>query len=204
MFVIDFDDTLFKTTGENSFKQARIQELAKLGASQEIYVQSYEQARKRKDGTYAYSNERHAKILGKYGFDVKQVLNALQKTTGERLKDFLFEDTIEFLEKLKTLHQPLILLSLGDPEFQKTKVNDSGIAKYFDEVFTVDKDKREVIRELKKTNEKIWLVNDKIQESQDILNEFKDINIVLKNSKQDNLPCFDTLLQIYEYIRKNT
>jgi hypothetical protein len=149
------------------------------------------------------------------------VLKVLEETTGEKLQEFLFSDTIDFLEKLKIFGKSMILLSLGEPSFQELKVKGSGIALYFDRRFMVRESKEEAIQELIDISEvsaqggsalggDVWFVNDKVEESLLVKNKFSKLNVVLKKSEsiseeeylQSNLPYFKTLTEIYEYIRQ--
>ncbi len=209
MFVIDFDDTLFNT---HDFKQARIADLVATGVSEKDYQETYLEAMKKND-LFSYSNERHAELLALRGYPKEKVLAALQETTGSRLREFLFPDTVEFMQKLQDLGHPLVLLSLGEASFQELKVKGSGVSEYFDRMFMVQDSKEHIIHELVAVGghpEEMWFVNDKVGESLLIKNAFPNLHIVLKKSEsireeeytQSNLPYFKTLTEIYEYIEQ--
>ena len=212
MFIIDFDDTLFNT---HDFKKVRMNALVASGVSQLDYQETYLEASKKND-VFTYSNERHAELLSLRGYDQDRTLAALQETTGEILRDFLFPDTVEFIQKFKETGMPLVLLSLGEESFQELKVKGSGIDHYFDRMFMVQESKEYVIQELidvGEREEEMWFINDKVGESLLIKNAFPAMNIVLKKSasiheeeyKKSNLPYFHTLTEIYTYVReKNT
>ena len=213
MFIIDFDDTLFNTRGKGGFKEARNAELAKFGVGEEIYKETYLEARNHADGRCLYSNERHAEALSQRGFDKQVVLGALEKTTGERLKDFLALGAIEFLEDLKKFGQPMILLSLGDPEFQYLKVRGCDIEKYFDRTFMVTRKNVEVLEELFSHvhDDEIWFINDKVDETKELHKRFPEMKVILKVStsislekyKKSDLPNFETLKGISEYVKES-
>ena len=209
MFVIDFDDTIFNT---HTFKQARVEALEHIGVSEKDYQETYLEAQKKND-LFNYSNERHAELLTLRGYPKEQVLAAFEKTTGERLQEFLFPDTLEFLHQLKNIGQSLVLLSLGEASFQELKVVGSGVREYFDRVFMVQDSKEHIIQELIDVGEKeeeIWFINDKVGETKLIESKFPNINIVLKKSAaileeeylQSSLLYFKTLTEIYDYIRQ--
>ncbi len=209
MFIIDFDDTLFNT---HDFKKSRIESLLKAGVSEHDYQETYIEASKKND-LFSYSNERHVELLALRGYSKEKVLAALQETTGERLREFLFLDTVEFMQKLQDLKHPLVLLSLGEASFQELKVKGSGVSEYFDRMFMVQDSKEHIIHELVSVGEKLeetWFINDKVGESLLIKNAFPNLHIVLKKSasigeeeyRQSNLPYFKTLTEIYGYIEQ--
>jgi len=209
MFVIDFDDTIFNT---HEFKKVRLAEFIHIGVSEKDYQETYLEAQKKND-LFNYSNERHAELLTLRGYSKEKVLAAFEKTTGERLQEFLFPDTLEFLHQLKNIGQPLVLLSLGEASFQELKVVGSGVREYFDRVFMVQDSKEHIIQELIDVGEKeeeIWFINDKVGETKLIESKFPNMNIVLKKSAaileeeylQSSLLYFKTLTEIYDYIRQ--
>lgn len=209
MFVIDFDDTLFNT---HDFKKSRIESLLKAGVSENDYQETYVEASKKNDLS-SYLNERHAELLTFRGYSKEKVLAALQETTGERLREFLFPDTVTFMQKLKETGQSLVLLSLGEASFQELKVKGSGIHEYFDRMFMVQDSKEHIIAEiidLGHTEEEIWFINDKVGETLLIKNRFPKLNMVLRKSasideeeyKKSNLVYFNTLTEIYGYIEQ--
>ncbi|MBP9731988.1 MAG: HAD family hydrolase [Candidatus Magasanikbacteria bacterium] len=209
MFVIDFDDTLFNT---HAFKQARIADLVATGVSEKDYQETYLEAMKKND-LFSYSNERHAELLALRGYTKEKVFAALQETTGSRLREFLFPDTVEFVRKLKDTGSAVVLLSLGEASFQELKVKGSGIADYFDRMFMVQESKEFIIQELIAVGEKeeeMWFINDKVGETLLIKNRFPNLQAVLRKSEsireeeyvQSNLPYFKTLTEIYGYIEQ--
>ncbi len=209
MFVIDFDDTLFNT---HHFKKARMETLQKIGVSEKDYQETYREALKKND-VFSYSNHRHSELLALRGYSVEKVMEALEKTTGDRLQKFLFPDTVAFMQKLTKTGESVVLLSLGEPSFQELKVKGSGIASYFDRIFMVENSKEYVIHEIIDTGKKeedIWFINDKVGETVLVKNKFPRLRIVLRKSDsineeeyiQSKLPYYQTLSEIYEYIRE--
>lgn len=219
MFIIDFDDTLFDT---HAFKHARLRALLVAGVTEKDYHETYVEAQKKND-LFSYSNERHAELLAFRGYPKDRILRVLEETTGERLREFLFPDTVTFIRKLKETGRSLILLSLGEASFQELKVKGSGIHEYFDRVFMVQDSKEHIIQELSGVGEKsaqggsalggedeIWFINDKVGESKLIQTRFPKLHIVLKKSesiaeeeyKKSKVSYFQTLTEIYEYVEQ--
>ncbi|HYE60030.1 MAG TPA: hypothetical protein VEA18_02510 [Candidatus Kapabacteria bacterium] len=210
MFIIDFDDTLFDT---QRFKKARLDALLACGVSEAIFTESYIKARNNMTGAFTYSDRRHAEILAEYGFDEEKIYEAFMKITAQ-LPSFLFPDTILFLEKLKTLQKPLILLSLGDSGFQETKVRGAKIHKYFDRRFMVSETKLSIMQHLlqQKQDEMVWFIDDKIDETREIAALCPAVHPLLKVSgsiplpqyEASGMPYFANLLSIYDYVATPT
>lgn len=106
----------------------------------------------------------------------------------------------------------MILLSLGDPEFQELKVKSSGIHKLFDRMFMVKDSKEAVLHHLFESVEpqKVWFINDKVHETQRLLDVFPYMRCVLKvpahidrqKYSESNLPYFDSLTEIHAYVTR--
>lgn len=209
MFLIDFDDTLFDS---QALKRALLSVAQECGVSEDIFWQSYKKAYNLPDGRFAYHVNRHANVLGEMGFDKEKIQKQIQAVIA-KIDQFLFTDAKTFLNKIKSLNEQVILLSLGDPSFQEIKVNGAGIMNFFDQVFMVDKSKGEIIKQLiDETKDKnVWLINDKPQEAINLHKQFPTLKIVLKKSpafnKEEYLKSgyefFDNLLDIYQYVEKH-
>lgn len=208
MFIIDFDDTLFDT---HQFKLVMNSALVACGVTADDIDWSYQMARNLPDGQFVYSHVRRAELLASRGYDVNVIATALAKITApESLATLVLPGVREFLEKIKLLGQPLILLSLGDPDFQELKVRGSGIEKYFDRLFMVQDKKEAVIAELVNNHSpaEYWLINDKVDESLAIKKSFPKIRTVLRQSprivqveyEKSGLPYFEQISEIQTYI----
>lgn len=210
MFIIDFDDTLFDT--RPGFRAVRLAAVASLGITPEVYQDTYRVARRSPEGLASYSNYRHAQVLAERGFDEQSVLAALEKTTSpESLASLVYPDAHSFLSQLKKLGEPMVLLSLGDSEFQQRKVHGSGVDIYFDRTFVVDDTKEHVVRELLAavSDSTVWFINDWLQQSLELAPKFPRLTHVLKQSPEggtdeayaaSGMPYFKTLTEIYDYI----
>ncbi len=211
MFIIDFDDTLFNT--RPGFRDARAQALAEVGVSDELYQATYLKARNGSDGLVHYDDRRHAQVLAAEGFDEEKMFAALSSTvTPDKLKEFLFDDAISFLETLRSFGEPMVLLSLGDPDYQYLKIKRLDLEKYFDRVFMVSAPKKTVMAELlgAVSDTTIWFVNDKINETIELATAFPRLLPILKQASifpeadyaNSGLPHFKTLTEIQNYIAK--
>ena len=107
---------------------------------------------------------------------------------------------------------PLILLSLGDAEFQKQKVESVGVAKFFNEVIFTGRKKVDAIQPLiKEANGDIIFINDKINETREVVALSIQIKPILRvkngvemfDYKQSGWPFFQTLSEIALFIKEN-
>lgn len=209
MFIIDFDDTLFDT---RALKLARLEALKTIGVTEDLFWLSYEQARSDSDGNFTYSDRRHAQFLAFQNFDEEKVFEKLSEAS-QHLEIFLFPDARDFLEALKRHEQPMILLSLGDPSFQEFKLDGSRVRSYFNHVFLVSESKDNVLKEIfefEKAKE-VWFINDKVDETKNLVTKFPAIKPVLKISSSipmeeyinSGLPYFKTLNEIKDYVSRS-
>ena len=207
MFIIDFDDTLFDT---HAFKHARLDAVKEIGVSDELYWETYLVARNTPDGLFTYSDHRHAQVLAQHGVD-EETARATLEAVSARVPEFLQKDAHAFLQSIKDIGLPMVLLSLGDPSYQEFKTVASGAHDYFDRSFMVDRSKKDVVDELMKThNDVVWFINDKVTESKEIGEKHSQIKTVMKVSpkfeRKDyetcGMPYFDSLTEILAYVRK--
>ncbi len=207
MFIIDLDDTLLDT---QAFKQVRINALQNLGVSEELYKKSYQEAYIDKSGISVYNSFVHAEALAKYGFTKEKILHALQQTEIN-LKNLVFTGAEELLNFLRELGQKLILLSLGERSFQEMKITQTGLAKYFDVIFTMNDSKEYEIEKFLSDfpYEEAWLINDKVEETKELKTLFPILKPLLKVSpvfsrqeyEASGLPFFNSLTEIQQYVR---
>ena len=207
MYIIDFDDTLFDT---QRYKQERMRSLVSLGVSEEIFWQTYARVRKNERGEMVYSDERHATLLEEYGFEKNKILAAFD-VINKKAKGFLFSDTLYFLQEIKKTQAPLILLSLGDPHIQEMKVKGSGIDVYFDRMFLVTDTKKHLVKGLldRHSQEKVWFINDKINETKEVCDISTLITPVLRQSPniaaeeyhKSGIVYFQSLTEILKYVQ---
>lgn len=208
MFVIDFDDTLFET---QMLKKLRVEATGTVGVPATVYEETYKQARNSADGLFTYSNKIHTGVISNLGYDSDVVTRALEQTTKpEKLKSLLVSGAEDFLQYLRDHRQTMILLSLGDPDFQELKVVGSGIHKYFDRTFMVQDSKEHVMNELFDhiEDEDVWFINDKVEETKKLCDNFDKLIPILKVSptipieeyKLSGMKYFFTFHEIKNYV----
>jgi len=207
--IIDFDDTLFNA---KLLKDDIAAVFGEFGVGPQIFWESYKEARNSRDGKmlYTFTFERQLQVLTKdYIFididQAKQRLNGLL-TNQER---YVFPDAAEFLATLKSRGTELILLSLGEENFQFKKLENSRLAKFFNQVFLVSDSKLNILSQiLGQESSQNVLVNDKIKETQEIASRYPELRAVLKTRSDvplseyanSGLPHFNTLTDIKDYL----
>ena len=131
-YYIDFDYTLFDTL---AFRKELYKLLEKNGLNKELLKPTPEVA-KSKGGKLFNLKTLFIDISEKYNLPKEQILKEL-KHILDKCEEFLYSDSIEFLQFLKENGNKVYLLTWGDKEFQEEKVVKSNISKYFDKmIFT--------------------------------------------------------------------
>ncbi len=202
MFIVDFDDVLLDTM---AYKESRIIALEKIGISRDLYNETYKQV------YYNYTHQAHALALSEHGFSYDAVLQILDKCL-QNVGQFIFSDTHDFLNFLKSYKKKMILLTIGVPEIQEFKVEATGIRKYFDKIVTtIEPKEKALLKFSSEIKNDSWFFEDKVKETLIVLGEFSQLNVVLKQGsyiseieyEQSGLPYFKTLTEIQQYVREN-
>jgi hypothetical protein len=164
-----------------------------LSVPESIAKESYEDS-KFSGGLYTLEN--HIKtIQEKYSvdFDGEALLDWFKSLD---FKSYLFENSEDVLRTLQKENK-LILLTKGAEDYQKMKVDGSGINKYFHEVHIVPTDKELFLKD-KNFEGPIYFINDKINENEKIRTLFPDLKVIhahndfnIKNLLEDFLSIFE-------------
>jgi hypothetical protein len=116
---VDFDRVLFETDSFNEYIENQVEGLEK------VDTPPYNEHG-------VYSPEIHAKMCG---IDTEDIYEAM-----ENLERFLYDDS----EQLKQSDHEIVLVSRGQPKFQKRKMEASGAKKLVDEVIVIQKGAKDV------------------------------------------------------------
>lgn len=189
--VFDFDGTLFDTEKlKNKLKIAAFS----LGLNEDETKKAYQMA---------YSDEK-----GGACFEAKKYSRAILKMASEKFgrktkKEFDFEKNFvdyvlpgaeSILKKCEKSGANIFLLSLGSPGWQKKKVVGSGLGKYFspEKIFYTSDPRIGKVAAIKKIFGKnffgrgVCAINDKPDESEEILRAFPDISVLARRDKNDS------------------
>ena len=166
ILILDFDDTLLNTgrlEGECALHMLTL----KYGVTNDNFKKAREKLREVYPESPAYYDlKKHLEILsGNNCARRDEMHREVYKLIRAQLKDFLFDDVVAFLKKQSQNHT-LILMTFGDPDFQKHKVASSGISHFFHElIFTGKEPKAEIIKRVcAKTpkKEKVVFLDDRV------------------------------------------
>jgi len=163
IIIFDLDYTLLDA---KKLKQG----LAKaLGLTAREFEKSYLEHFKNKKINYNF--EKHLQILDKK--HTPQIDKFFKN-----LDQYLFPQSLNILKKLKT-NNKLILLSFGNKNWQKQKINNLNIKKYFDKIILTDKSKAEILKQLQGTKDKILIINDNARETLEMQKTLKNAKVFL-------------------------
>jgi len=166
ILILDFDDTLLNT---KQFWTKRMPDL--LFSHFKITHTEFKESREtlkemHRNNPEYYDLKSRIELLGNNSPEyVKEICKKIYEFTEKETKNFLFNDTVSFLKKYQNVHT-LILMTFGDPDFQRHKVVSSGIAPYFSKlIFTGEESKATAIKKVVKDaprNTKIVFLDDRI------------------------------------------
>ncbi len=106
----------------------------------------------------------------------------------EKTKDYLFDDTLENLEKVK---DKKVLLTFGSLEFQKLKVEALNFNEVFDQVFLTDENKMNFLESFISENstKEIFFINDnnnkRFRENDEVRKLFPEVKVIDINNYDD-------------------
>lgn len=179
---IDFDGTLFDT---EAFKEKMYDIFIKAGFEIDDIKATYNA----ECLDYNYSPIGQMERLEKvHSFDMtaaNQRFTKLYKSCSQ----YLYSDSVEFLEIVDKEKYELDLFTLGDILFQKTKVDHSGIVKYFDNIYYTEIQKWEHLEKLVKQNEKFVIIDDRGDALLEIQKKYKQslaVHIIRPTKDRDD------------------
>jgi len=182
---IDFDDVIFYS---KKFIQDEKNIFQKNGISEEIFKKYY----------YQYTKNKKGEIVRRY--NLKKQLQGIKKELGintdkieSELEDFLsdtekyiFEDVISFLKQFKK--EELFLVSYSKTEFQKLKIKNSGIAKYFKKIIITNGNKSDeilrIIKKQKTKKEDLFFIDDRADYISEVKKKIARIKTFLVRRKE--------------------
>lgn len=205
--IVDFDYTLFDTYSFfNAFKEVFL----KNGVTEEDRKRTYDETIVWKGGEmgYDYSFEKQVDRLMDKGYilDRKKIIEELY---GCLNNTFLYPDAEDFLLSMKKNFPNRTLLTAGNPDYQRTKVEGVGIGEYFTDFVYINGDKHLYITEAFKNYDSIIFINDNLKENvvlkeimphAHIITKFNQRRNTIEELRESGIPYFETLTAIKEYV----
>jgi len=205
---VDFDKTIFDC---DKFEKDMWAIFERHGVGLEDYSATYKKSLNTvSSDLFDYSFLEHVDFLKELDYDlddsvVAELVSLLDKN------NYLFPDTEEFLQFLRENTKTMILLTAGDEDFQKTKIEKTKLGQWFDDVQVVLGHKEDFLADRIKPDNSIFFVNDSIRENLIVKESFPEILIItkfnplrytLEDAKNSHIPFFETLTEIKKYIKE--
>jgi len=200
-YYLDFDYTLFDT---HAFRQGLYEILEQNGLDKSYLSLTPEQ-----------------KINGQKLLNMRELFKNISETTNIPLNNFInpleelyakshefvYDDTIEFLNYLKSKNHKIYILTWGEKEFQKEKIQASKLNNYFDEIIYAEQLKYT----LNIDYENGIFVDDSVRDLEGLYQKHAKqvFRIKRKNGKNSNKELnikeileFDSLKELQDYLEK--
>lgn len=185
--IFDFDYTLFDTF---KFKQVLGRSLCRHGISENFFWQTYQQTVNRDKQAYNYNLDYQLEIIaGSCDLNREQARQDIGRVI-EQAADFIYPEAEEVLKIFSDKEDfNLILLTLGNYDFQKAKVENSGLTGYFQEVVITSFSKVHSYHLTIPSDNKAVFVSDSLQEIFEVRNDYPQVMAILK-IREDKDECF--------------
>lgn len=177
---VDFDETLFAT---ERFKQALVDIFKKNGVPEMIALSTMRQAEESvlKPMYFDYTFERHCDRVQSQGIEISLTLLGELHAVLRRSEEFVYEEAAEFMRVVRHNAARVILLSSGNYSFQRAKIDQSGLATWFDEIIIVRSHKETILDYLTQQGALSSIfINDNLAENKIIREFLPSVTIVSK------------------------
>lgn len=126
-----------------------------------------------------------------------------------KTEDYLYPEAKEMLEALRKFDVAVDLLTFGNKKWQEEKVKHSGLAELFGAVHCTEQDKKEVITNLGKDQDKVIVVNDNGKEMEEMMEAAPEYRYVLKKgpkpvSSELRLPTAESINDLVGILETET
>lgn len=177
---VDFDGTIFNT---QAFRQKMFDIFVMAGFDEDEIRNTY--IAESLDFLYsAYGQmERLFKI---HEFDIEKARIRLDKLIKSSF-DLLFDDFEPFIKNINRENFLVNLITLGNVEFQKKRVEALGLVPLFDNIYYCDKQKWDFLNDIVDIAEKFIIIDDRADTMEKIAKKFKRSFPILINRPQKDL-----------------
>lgn len=182
---IDFDDALFDTKMFVNDIQGIFE---KNGIPEKMFKKYYKElpAKEGDERVKKYNPYKQIRRIRSLGIETKGIEKGFRKLISDT-KRYLFKDGVDFLKRFQK--EDLYIVSFGDSKFQKEKIKNSGIGKYFKKVLIIGVSKAVGIRKILKSRnlepgEALIFIDDRAKFLKDIKKSYPGmVTFLLKRSE---------------------
>lgn len=174
---IDFDSTIFNTEG---FKRKFFDIFERHGFSDADIIATYRETCL----NYKYSPENHLKRLVERKEVNAKIIRKELRGIYKFVPDEMYFDTKIFLDSINKDKFEVMMLSMGDKVFQKRKIDNSGVAQYFDKIYICEEQKWNYLKKLRLGDQKFYVIDDRSDTISNIAETFPaSIPILIRRRK---------------------
>lgn len=185
IIIFDLDYTIYKT-------DALVTKMAKeLGISRQVFFQTDKERFGKRGENFSVS--KFVDFLSHKGYIDKKEKAQKKKIIKQIISkgsDFVLPEAKKIMKELRSEGHKIILLTYGDKQYQKEKIEGAKIKEYFSKIIYTDKDKAESLKFLQNDNSLIVVVNDNAKENvlieKNLKNSGKKAKIFLVKGKHNN------------------
>lgn len=202
---IDFDDTFFNTADFIRDYQGIFEGM---GISSDMYQKtSHEAYHHTGNSIEVYDMEAHVRALSErvHGIKIDAVRQAIEVFLVDT-SHYVFPEMKAFLEKARAANIKLYILSFGQSDFQRKKIQGTGLMEYFQEVFIVQEKKyAPILASIEHDEEVIWFFDDRAEFVSDVKDAIPTVKTVQVSRPEgryhdDRSPSADFLIQDFSAI----
>lgn len=181
--ILDFDYTVFDT---EAFRVGMIDAFHECGVTDDIY-RITEKELLHDDGYGVYSFDEHLQRLSQQTQTSIEQLYELAQTVLNDLSTYIYPDALAFLQLVQ---EEKHILTFGNDDWQRTKIQRSGIEEYITSIRTVQtQTKAEGIQALLNENEKTVFIDDRGSAIDEVKQVFPDVYCIRLHRK--GTPYYD-------------
>lgn len=173
LLIVDFDGTLWDN---DAFLRDLYAAAARYGIESNVMLGTWENSWSHPERRSGYTVRRHAENLAPHTRYDAQEIYAWLTRQHEQMGDYVFPDSLLFLHEMRNAGYGVVLLSHGDPVWQLRKLRSSGLADYFDGVYTTRHHKHGFLKDWFRggvdDHSKMLFVNDNPEENWTISHQF--------------------------------
>lgn len=202
---VDLDSTIYDT---RKFREDMFQIFSETGISREEFFLAYREAAEAPMlGYFNYTFEKQIDAIRNRGYLVPE--NSLAKLYAALENNYLYAEAPDFLLHSKKICEKLILLTAGNYDFQRAKIDSSKISSMIDQIIQIDGGKDLALEKFTSSGLNIAFINDNLDENIIVKEKFVDMLVVTKfnpdywaeeECEKSGLPWFRSLKEISRYL----